>query len=87
MSTPNLDLPEWHVKGGAIREETVLSDSGTGIDRVYIVPYVIDSGPSAGHQGTVRPTPDEFANPARVEQMIQAQIHAAHQVGGLGNRA
>lgn len=87
MTTPNLSLPEWHVIGAGIREETVLSDSGTGIDRVYVIPYAIDSGPSKGHQGTVRATPDEFANPDRVEQMIQAQIHAAHQVGGLGNRA
>lgn len=85
MTTPP-DLPQWHVNGAGIREETTLSDSGTGLAQVYVVPYVIDSGPSRGHQGTVRVTPDEFANPERVRQAIETLIHAAHQVGSLDTR-
>lgn len=78
-------LPEWHVVGAGIRQEETLADSGNGLQRMYVIPYVIDSGPAKGHQGVVRVTPEEFT-PVRVQQAVESVISAAHLVADLGNK-
>ena len=72
----------WHVNGSDIVQQTTLAKGGTGIKDVYVVPYTIDSGPAAGHEGTV--TIDATAyNPATVKAAIEAQVNAVHDVASL----
>jgi hypothetical protein len=82
MTTPN--DPHWHVLGDQIAQDTELSPAGTGIDRVFVVPYVIDSGPGKGHRGSVRVPPDQF-NETTVADMIRGAVSRVHGVGGLAN--
>lgn len=76
------DTPDWHVLGPQIRETTSLAESGTGLDYVYEVPYRIDSGPAAGHQGMVRIAKRDYT-PAAVEALIRAETGTTHGVAGL----
>lgn len=72
----------WHVLGDQISQSTTLAAGGGGIRDVYQVPYMIDSGPAAGHTGTV--TIDKTAfNPATVSEAIGQQVGAVHLVAGL----
>ena len=72
----------WHVNGADITQSTTLARGGTGIKDVYVVPYTIDSGPAAGHEGTV--TIDATAyNPENVKAAINAQVNATHDIATL----
>lgn len=72
----------WHVLGDQITQTTDLKPNGTGLQDVYTVPYLIDSGPAMGHQGSVKipagPGWEQLVGPA-----IQAQVNATHAVAGL----
>lgn len=72
----------WHVEGDGITQSTTLAKGGAGIIDVYRVPYRIDSGPAAGHEGTVTVAATAY-NPATVKAAIQAQVDAVHDVSQL----
>lgn len=77
------ELPDWHVLGDQIREESSLAPSGQGIETLWQVPYMIDSGPAKGSQHVVRLDPRQFT-PADVEQAIREHLSNVHGVAGLG---
>lgn len=77
------DLPAWHVLGDQIREQASLAPSGTGIETMWEVPYVIDSGPAKGSQHVVRLDPRNFT-PADAEQAIREHLSNVHNVALLG---
>lgn len=79
-----MDMPQWHVNGAGIREETTLADTGTGIDYVYVVPYVIDSGPARGSTGVVRVVQEDFT-PDEVKSRIETMVAAKHGIASLGS--
>lgn len=72
----------WHVLGDQITQSTTLKRGGTGVTDIYDVPYVIDSGPAAGHQGSVQIDAGSF-NQANVTAAINQQVGAVHLVAGL----
>lgn len=72
----------WHVLGDQITQSTTLKRGGTGITDVYEVPYMIDTGPAAGHTGSVTIDATAF-NPANVAAAINQQTGAVHAVAGL----
>jgi hypothetical protein len=73
---------EWHVLGDQIKEQTTLAPGGNGLETVYEVPYIIDSGPATGSQHAVRVSPRDFT-PANVAQKIAADAATVHGVGSL----
>lgn len=77
------DLPDWHVLGDQITQETTLGPGNSGLQTVHRVPYAIDNGPAAGAQSYVDVSPNDFT-PARVQQLIETQINNLHGVAGLG---
>lgn len=80
MTSP--EIADWHVDGQGIREETELAPHGAGIRTVHVVPYVIDSGPAAGHHGVVRLEPHAFT-PDGVREAIDAAVLRTHGVADL----
>ncbi len=72
----------WQVNGAAIHQTTTLGPGGQGIITVYVVPYVITSGPASGAGGTVEIAPAQY-NPADVTAAINAIVNATHSVAGL----
>lgn len=77
-----MDNPTWHVLGDEIVQTTTLKAGGAGLQDVYEVPYVIDSGPAQGHRGLVS-IPTTAFNQANVAAAINAQVGAVHAVAGL----
>jgi hypothetical protein len=77
-----MDPVTWHVLGDQIVQTTTLKAGGGGIRDVYQVPYQVDTGPAAGHTGTVQIDAAAF-NPANVSAAINAQVGAVHLVAGL----
>jgi hypothetical protein len=77
-----MDAVTWHVLGDQIQQTTTLKAGGGGIRDVYQVPYMIDTGPAAGHTGTVQIDATGF-NPATVSDAIRQQVGAVHLVAGL----
>lgn len=76
------DAVTWHVLGDQIVQTTTLKPGGAGIVDVYEIPYMIDTGPAAGHTGTVQLAAAAF-NPANVKAAISAQVGAVHDVASL----
>lgn len=72
----------WHVLGDQITQSTTLKPGGGGIVDVYEIPYMIDSGPAAGHTGIVTINATAF-NTANVAAAVNAQVAAVHTVAGL----
>lgn len=72
----------WHVLGDEITQTTTLKPGGSAIVDVYEVPYMIDSGPAAGHRGQVQIAASAF-NETNVRQAIDAQVGAVHNVAGI----
>lgn len=81
MPTPPGQLA-WHVLGDEITQTTILRPGGTGLLDVYQVPYVIDSGPSAGHRGQVTIPIDRF-NADSVRAAVSTAAAAVHDVGNV----
>lgn len=77
-----MDAVTWHVLGDQIVQTTTLKAGGGGIRDVYQVPYVIDTGPAAGHTGVVQVDAASF-NPATVNDAIRQQVGAVHLVASL----
>jgi hypothetical protein len=74
----------WHVEGNGITQSTTLAKGGAGVIDVYVVPYMIDSGPATGHEGTVTIAASAY-NPANVKAAIDAQVNATHDIAGLSS--
>lgn len=72
----------YHVLGDQIVQTTTLKQGGGGIQDVYEVPYMIDSGPAAGHVGTVTIASTAF-NAVNVKAAIEQQIGAVHTVASI----
>ena len=72
----------WHVLGDQITQGTDLKPNGTGLQDYYQVPYLIDSGPAKGHQGSVK-VPAGAGWQDLVGPAIQAQVDATHTVANL----
>lgn len=72
----------YHVIGSAMPIETRLNDSGTGIEDVHVVTYMIDSGPARGQKRTVK-VPDANWNTGDVKAAIEGDLETAHGVAGL----
>lgn len=77
-----MDPVTWHVVGDQITQSTTLARGGTGIKDVYVIPYVIDSGPARGHGGSVQVDAASFT-PQTVKEAIDAQVNAVHSIAGL----
>jgi hypothetical protein len=77
-----MDKVSWHVLGDQITQTTTLARGGQGITDVYEVPYMIDTGPAAGHTGTVTIAASAFSQ-ENVAAAINAQVGAVHSVAGL----
>lgn len=76
------EIPDWHVDGTGIREETDLPQHGQGLRLVHVIPYVIDSGPAAGHHGVVRLEAHAYT-PDSVREAIDAAVLRTHGVSDL----
>ena len=74
--------PAWHVLSDEITQSTELKKSGTGLVDMYTIPYVIDSGPAAGHNGSVK-TPVDNAGPDVVAALINAATTTVHAIAPL----
>lgn len=78
------DLPQWHVLGPQITQETQLGPGSTGLRSVYVIPYMVDSGPAKGSIHKVEVDPRDF-NEATVARLIEAGLNDVHRVAGLGS--
>jgi hypothetical protein len=76
------DKVAWHVNGDGIHQTSKLAAGGTGIKDVWEVPYTIDSGPAAGHTGTVQIDYAHYT-PDGVKAAIEAQVGSTHSVASL----
>jgi hypothetical protein len=79
----DLQVPDWHVLGDQIRENTTLAPGGNGLATYYEVPYRIDSGPARGSEHVVRVDPRDFT-PAQVESLILEHLNNVHGTASLG---
>lgn len=77
-----MDAVTWHVLGDQITQTTTLKAGGGGIRDVYQVPYMIDTGPAAGHTGIVTIDATAF-NTANVSEAIRQQVGAVHAVADI----
>jgi hypothetical protein len=73
---------KYHVLGDQIVQTTTLKQGGGGLTDVYEVPYMIDSGPAAGHVGQVTIPTTQFNEPI-VREAIEQQIGAVHTVASI----
>lgn len=76
------EIPDWHVVGEGIHEETDLPQHGGGLRVVHVVPYIVDSGPARGHHGTVRLEAHDFT-PDGVKTAIDTAVTRVHGVSDL----
>lgn len=76
------ELPDWHVVSNQVRKDQTLAEGGTGLQTVWSVPYMIDSGPARGSTHTVEVSTDDFT-PARVKSAIEDQLSTVHGVTTL----
>lgn len=74
--------PAWHVISDEITQTTELKKSGNGLADMYEIPYIIDSGPAAGHTGSIKIQVDQ-ATPERVAAAINAATATVHAVAPL----
>lgn len=74
--------PAWHVLSDEITQSTELKKSGTGLVDMYTIPYVIDSGPAAGHTGMVKVAVDNATTDV-VAAMINAATSTVHALAPL----
>lgn len=72
----------YHTLGSEIVQTTTLKQGGAGLQDVYEIPYMIDSGPAAGHTGTVTIAASALSE-ANVRAAIEAQASAVHQVATI----
>jgi hypothetical protein len=77
-----MDNVKYHVLGDQIVQTTTLKPGGGGLVDVYQVPYMIDTGPAAGHVGQVQLAASAF-NPATVREAIEQQVGAVHSVASI----
>ena len=80
MTTPA--AATWHVLGGQITQTSILAPGGAGLVDVYQVPYVIDTGPAAGHTASVQVPVSQYSRES-VTAAIAAQVAQTHGVAGL----
>lgn len=73
---------KWHVLANQQRLTTQISAAGNGFTDVWEIPYMIDSGPSAGLEGMVR-IPAAQYNAQVVEATIGALVAHNHAIGSL----
>jgi len=77
-----VDNAAYHVLGDQIVQTTTLKAGGGGLTDVYEIPYMIDTGPAAGHSGKVTLAASAF-NPANVKAAVEAQVSAVSAVAGI----
>lgn len=77
-----MDNAQWHVLGDQIIQTTTLKAGGGGLADVYEVPYMIDTGPAAGHTGKVTIAATAF-NQQVIAEAINQQVGAVHSVAAL----
>lgn len=75
-------MAAYHVGSPPYRVEPQLAENGTGITDVHVIPYVIDSGPAKGHQGTVK-IPHASFTVDTVKQAVESDVDVHHQVAGI----
>lgn len=75
-----MDSATWHVVSQ--RQETEISDTGPGFATVWVVKYVVDSGPATGTTGEVHVPVSQF-NAETVKNAIDAAVYHVHMVAGL----
>lgn len=71
---------KWHVVAQTL--ETDLSEAGTGFTPVWVVTYLVDSGPAQNTRGRVRVPVAQF-NKETVKAAIDAAVYHLDQVAGL----
>lgn len=77
-----MDNVKYHVLGDQIVQTTTLRPGGGGLVDVYQVPYMIDSGPAAGHVGQVQIASSAFT-PDAVKGAVEAAVAAVHNVASI----
>jgi hypothetical protein len=70
----------WHVKSQVM--DTEISDTGPGFDKVWVVTYMVDSGPAKGTTGKVNIPIAEF-NATTVKLAIDAAVYHLDQIAAL----
>jgi hypothetical protein len=86
MTTPGAGppkIPDWHVLAKQVRKETQLGGGNGGLEWVYVVPYVIDSGPAKGATHHVTVDASDYT-PASVQAAIDDDAATHEGVGNLG---
>lgn len=73
---------KWHVVEGGQRLTQQISPTGNGFVDIWEVSYMIDSGPAAGNEGTVRIPASQF-NAETVKATINAIVTHQHAVASL----
>ncbi len=63
-------------------QDTQISDTGPGFDRIWDVKYRVTSGPATGTVGHVH-LPVEGYSAQAVKQAVDAAVYHIDQVGGL----
>lgn len=81
-----MNSPAWHVLNDEITQTTELKKSGAGLAEIYEIPFVIDSGPAAGHTGSIK-VPVGNATPEVIAALINAATSAVHGFAGLSQDA
>ncbi len=70
----------WHVLSQV--QETEISDTGPGFQTIWVVKYVVDTGPATGTKGEVHVQVDRY-NADLVKSAIDAAVYHVDQVGNL----
>lgn len=77
------ELPDWHVLGDQITQDTTLGPGQTGLQTVDRIPYRIDSGPAAGSTRWVE-IEHAALDADKVQSLIEADLGRTHSVASLG---
>jgi hypothetical protein len=75
-------MAAYHVGRPPYPLEPRLSESGTGIEDVHVIPYHIDSGPAKGHKGTVKIPHADFTVD-NVRSAIETDVDMHHQIAAI----
>lgn len=76
------ELPDWHVVSDQIDKDTTLGPGNTGLQTVYHIPVMIDSGPARGSVQEVDVAAADFT-PARAKEIIESHINNLHGIATL----
>jgi hypothetical protein len=81
----NTETPDWHVVPNAAHPDTVLTDGPPGIETIWRVPYVIDSGPAKGARH-IADVPAAMFHADGVKEAVMQHAANVHAVAQLAHK-